>query len=118
MDLFSLRWNYLSYKHLKPTLTNFSWTIAIKTLGIPNESDKSNTSSKTSGYTGESYDEKEDLSLLMEEAKTMMKVGEYHENIVNLQGMTARLGDGIISQVIGLVFLWCPLYSNTLNTTI
>jgi hypothetical protein len=50
----------------------------------------------------------------MEEAKTMMKVGEYHENIVNLQGMTARLGDGIISQVIGLVFLWWSLYSNTL----
>ena len=87
---------------MKTTYPNFRWTIAIKTLRIENESDntgKSTSSSKTSGYTGESYDKKEDLSSLMEEAKTMMKVGEYHENIVNLQGMTARLENEIISQV-------------------
>ena len=35
----------------------------------------------------------------MEEAKTMMKVGEYHENIVNLQGITAKLEGQLISQV-------------------
>ena len=30
----------------------------------------------------------DDLDLLMEEAKTMLSVGNYHENIVNLQGIT------------------------------
>lgn len=28
------------------------------------------------------------IKLLVEEAKTMLKVDEYHENIVNLQGIT------------------------------
>ena len=41
----------------------------------------------------------------MDEAKTMMKVGSYHENIVNLQGITAKLGDGMISDVSLLEFL-------------
>ena len=88
-------------------IPNFSWTIAIKSLRIENEFDntrQSTSSSRTSGYTGEIYDDKGDFSLLMEEAKTMMKVGEYHENIVNLQGMTAKLENEIISQVIGLLF--------------
>ena len=40
----------------------------------------------------------------MDEAKTMMKVGSYHENIVNLQGITAKLGDGMISEVSLLKF--------------
>ena len=29
-----------------------------------------------------------DIDLLMDEAKTMFSIGSYHENIVNLQGVT------------------------------
>ena len=35
----------------------------------------------------------------MEEAKTMWKVGSYHENIVNLQGITVKVEDETINQV-------------------
>ena len=41
----------------------------------------------------------DELALLLDEAKTMWKVGSYHENIVNLQGITAREKDGILCQV-------------------
>ena len=103
-------------------IPNFSWTIAIKSLRIENESDnagQSTSSSRTSGYTGEIYDEKGDFSLLMEEAKTMMKVGEYHENIVNLQGMTAKVENEIISQVMGLLFsMVFTLYQYNYNHTV
>ena len=74
---------------------------------MENESGNTGGSSgdrKTSGYSGEICDKTEDLSLLMEEAKSMMKVGEYHENIVNLQGMTAKLEHETISRVSGTFF--------------
>ena len=35
----------------------------------------------------------------MEEAKTMWKVGSYHENIVNLQGITVKVEEETIDQV-------------------
>ena len=35
----------------------------------------------------------------MEEAKTMWKVGSYHENIVNLQGITVKVEEETIHQV-------------------
>ena len=80
----------------------YSWTIAIKSLfagaNLENTSG-TNGSASISGYSGNYSDDGEDLSLLMDEAKTMMKVGSYHENIVNLQGITAKLGDGMISEV-------------------
>ena len=44
----------------------------------------------------ESYDE---VDLLLEEAKTMWRVGAYHENIVNLQGMTVGVVDATIHRV-------------------
>ena len=42
----------------------------------------------------------------MDEAKTMMRVGEYHENIVNLQGMIVKLKDDLTSQVYQSHFLY------------
>jgi len=41
----------------------------------------------------------DELTLLLDEAKTMWKVGTYHENIVNLQGITAREEDGSLCRV-------------------
>ena len=39
------------------------------------------------------------MGALMEEAKTMLEVGSYHENIVNLQGVTCMIENEIIHQV-------------------
>ena len=43
--------------------------------------------------------EDNDLGQLLDEAKTMLDVGSYHENIVNLQGVTCLLKDGRIVEV-------------------
>ena len=51
------------------------------------------------GYTGGIFDEEGDLDSLMDEARTMLRVGSYHENIVNLQGITSRSEGNAISQV-------------------
>ena len=40
------------------------------------------------------------MGALMDEAKTMLEIGCYHENIVNLQGVTCLVEQGIIFQVI------------------
>ena len=39
------------------------------------------------------------MGALMEEAKSMLEVGAYHENIVNLQGVTCIIENEIIQQV-------------------
>ena len=39
------------------------------------------------------------MGALMEEAKNMLEVGSYHENIVNLQGVTCMIENGVIHQV-------------------
>ena len=44
------------------------------------------------------YNEDE-VPLLLDEAKTMWSVGVYHENIVNLQGITAEEDGGILCRV-------------------
>ena len=36
-------------------------------------------------------DDNYDIDLLMDEAKTMLSVGGYHEHIVNLQGVTCEI---------------------------
>ena len=41
----------------------------------------------------------DELPLLLDEAKTMCKLEAYHENIVNLQGITARAENGLLVQV-------------------
>ena len=52
----------------------------------------------------ESYEDTlDEIELLLEEAKTMWTVGSYHENIVNLQGITV----GVINtslQRVGCLF--------------
>ena len=40
------------------------------------------------------------MGALMEEAKSMLEVGSYHENIVNLQGVTCLIEQGVILQVL------------------
>ena len=44
----------------------------------------------------------EEISSLMDEAKTMWKVGSYHENIVNLQGISVNVEEGSIRRVSNL----------------
>ena len=39
------------------------------------------------------------LTSLLEEAKTMQGVGQYHDHIVNLQGLTAIAEDNFLTQV-------------------
>ena len=84
----------------------------MKTLRTKKENEKNGKGStcldsSTSGYqSNEACDEEENLSLLMDEAKTMMRVGEYHENIVNLQGMIVKLKDDLTSQVYQSHFLY------------
>ena len=51
------------------------------------------------GYSGELFSHREEILSLMDEAKTMWKVGSYNENIVNLQGVTAQLEEETITQV-------------------
>ena len=41
----------------------------------------------------------DELPLLLDEAKTMWSVGTYHENIVNLQGLTAEVQQGVLCRV-------------------
>ena len=41
----------------------------------------------------------DELQLLLDEAKTMWSVGTYHENIVNLQGLTAEVRQGVLCRV-------------------
>ena len=40
-----------------------------------------------------------DLGPLLDEAKTMLDVGSYHENIVNLQGVTCLIKENRIVEV-------------------
>ena len=81
------------------------WTIALKTLRTKKENEKNGKgssclNSSTSGYqSNEVCDEEENVTLLMDEAKTMMRVGDYHENIVNLQGIIVKLKDDLTCQV-------------------
>ena len=51
------------------------------------------------GHFQSGYKSDDEISSLMEEAKTMWKVGSYHENIVNLQGITVKVEAATLSQV-------------------
>ena len=60
------------------------FTVAIK-------STRSLSSNARADVRGNNYDfdsnDNADLDLLIDEAKTMLSIGAYHENIVNLQGI-------------------------------
>ena len=71
-----------------------SWSIAIKSIR-----------KVTVGNTGYMDPERcndhwDSLKALLEEAKTMQGVGQYHDHIVNLQGITAIAEDNFLTQVI------------------
>ena len=73
------------------------WKIAIKTTRVINSVSQSNRN--IDEYSQSGYKSDDEISSLMEEAKTMWKVGSYHENIVNLQGITVKVEAGTLSQV-------------------
>jgi hypothetical protein len=58
----------------------------------------------SSGHAESNYvpNEDEAIASLMDEAKTMWKVGSYHENIVNLQGISVNVEEGSIRRVSNL----------------
>ena len=75
------------------------WKIAIKTIRVINQG--YNRTQSTSGYSAPNYvpSDDDEISSLMDEAKTMWKVGSYHENIVNLQGISVHVEEGSIRRV-------------------
>ena len=82
---------YLTYK--------CRWKIAIKTTRVDNQGNSRNQN--RSGYSKSNHapSDDEEISSLMDEAKTMWKVGSYHENIVNLQGISVNVEEGSIRRV-------------------
>ena len=77
------------------------WKIAIKTNRVINKGNPGNQSENQSGYakSNDVPSKDEDISSLMDEARTMWKVGSYHENIVNLQGISVNVEEGSIRRV-------------------
>ena len=73
------------------------WKIAIKTTRVANEQSTRDPSSEAFSKPNQVDDE--EMSLLMDEAKTMWKVGSYHENIVNLQGICVDVEEASIRRV-------------------
>ena len=75
------------------------WHVAIKTNKNGSGYEEPKNTSKHDTPIRHCSDDNDCLSLLLEEAKTMWKVGAYHENIVNLQGITAREERGTLRKV-------------------
>ena len=75
----------------------FRWNIAIKTI---HRKSALNNYQKDGSSLALEVNLSDEISSLMEEAKTMLKVGCYHEHIVNLQGITAQVDGADISQVL------------------
>ena len=75
------------------------WPIAIKTTRVPNKGNLTNQSSNRYSQSYKAHVNEEEISLLLDEAKTMIKVGSYHDNIVNLQGICVNVEDGSIRRV-------------------
>ena len=90
-------------EHILPYLHKFifnnqfqiSWSVAIKSIR------RKQDHLKSPGKHGEqlSHYNEDEVPLLLDEAKTMWSVGVYHENIVNLQGITAEEDCGILCRV-------------------
>ena len=74
--------------------------MAIKTTRTAEGQNEGYDRPGANGYASELFSYPDKLSSLMDEAKTMWRVGSYNENIVNLQGITATLEGGTITQVI------------------
>ena len=87
-----------------------SWKIAIKTSRVIEHSTVRCTNRSGSGSSDLGAEDRNEVSSLMEEAKTMWKVGSYHENIVNLQGITVGVDAGTIKRV---CYMFRMLYFTT-----
>ena len=74
------------------------WNVAIKSI---RRQDNSVIYDSKGNKHAEIIDSSYEIPMLLDEAKTMFSVGEYHDNIVNLQGMTARVEEGMLSKVCG-----------------
>ena len=75
----------------------YRWNIAIKTSRIVGKDD---TSMQQNSYRYKSCEDPiDEIELLLEEAKTMWAVGSYHENIVNLQGITVGVINASLQRV-------------------
>ena len=79
------------------SFVEYSWNVAIKTIRRRDEDLKCQWKGKTQEQFNNYSDD--ELPLLLDEAKTMWSVGDYHENIVNLQGLTAKEECGILYRV-------------------
>ena len=82
----------------------FSWSIAIKSI---RKVTVGNTGYMDPEVCNDHWDS---LSSLLEEAKTMQGVGQYHDHIVNLQGITAIAENSFLTQV-------TSVYNDSLNTS-
>ena len=74
----------------------FRWNVAVKSI---RRHENSFIYDSKGNKHGEIIDSSYEIPMLLDEAKTMFSVGEYHDNIVNLQGMTARVDEGILGKV-------------------
>ena len=72
----------------------FRWNIAIKTSSLTKQNIRTNDR-----YSQSANSLNDEIASLMDEARTMLKVGQYHENIVNLQGITIVPNEALIRQV-------------------
>ena len=77
----------------------YRWKIAIKTNRVIDSSVIRCTNRSRNAYSESGEGDMNEVSSLMDEAKTMWKVGSYHENIVNLQGITVGVEDESIRRV-------------------
>ena len=81
--------------------TDTEGTSGVSSMG-PSSYDSDNKDIDDSNWTTN-----DDIEALIDEAKTMISLGSYHENIVNLQGMTVGVVDATIHRVCS--FLPLPL---------
>ena len=72
----------------------YSWNIAVKSI---RKVTVGNTGYMDPEVCNDHWDS---LTSLLEEAKTMQGVGQYHDHIVNLQGITAIAEENFLTQVI------------------
>ena len=87
---------FLSYQIIHPIVHAFRWNVAVKSI---RRQENSFIYDSKGNKHGEIIDSSYEIPMLLDEAKTMFSVGEYHDNIVNLQGMTARVEEGILGKV-------------------
>ena len=74
----------------------FRWNVAVKSI---RRQENSFIYDSKGNEHAQILDSSYGIPMLLDEAKTMFSVGEYHDNIVNLQGMTATVDEGMLGKV-------------------